>query len=84
MEDNRKITKEEAENFKNDYDLDLFMEVSVKTGYNITEIFVEAAKLLYNNYEKYKRDKVKDYEKLNEQKKIKEENTQDGNKCLFI
>ena len=84
MEEKRKITKEEGEKFKNDYDLDLFMEVSVKTGYNITEIFVEAAKLLYNNYEKYKRDKVKDYEKLNKQKKIKEKKTQDGSKCLFI
>ena len=84
MEENREITEEEAENFKNHYDLDLFMEVSVRTGENITEIFVEAAKLLYNKYEKNKRDKVKDYEKLNEQKKIKEENTQDGNKCLFI
>ena len=84
MEEKRKITKEEGEKFKNDYDLDLFMEVSDRTGENITEIFVEAAKLLYNKYEKNKRDKVKDYEKLNKQKKIKEKKTQDGSKCLFI
>ncbi len=79
MEESRKILKEKAEQFKNDYELDLFMEASTKTGKNCTEIFVEAAKLLYNDNEKYKKDKNKDCEKLNIQKKI-----QNSNKCLFI
>ena len=82
MEESRKILKEKAEQFKNDNELDLFMEVSTKTGKNCTEIFVEAAKLLYNDYEKYKKDKKdkdKDCEKLNKQKII-----QNSSKCLFI
>ena len=78
MEESRKILKEKAEQFKNEYDLDLFMEASPKTGKNCTKIFVEAAKLLYNEYEKYKKDKDKDCEKLNKQKII-----QNSNKCLF-
>ena len=85
MEESRKIEKEQAEQIKNDYELDLFMEASTKTGKNCTEIFVEAAKLLYNDYEKYKKDKKdkkdkdKDCEKLNKQKII-----QNSSKCLFI
>ena len=81
MEESRKILKEKAEQFKNEYGLDLFMEASPKTGKNCIEIFVEAAKLLYNEYEKNKKDKDKDKdcEKLNIQKKI-----QNSNKCLFI
>jgi len=81
LEESRKILKEKAEQIKNDYELDLFMEASTKTGKNCTEIFVEAAKLLYNEYEKYKKDKDKVCEKLNKQKKIK---IQNSNKCLFI
>jgi len=83
LEKNRAILKEKAEQFKNEYDLDFFMEASLKTGKNCTEIFVEAAKLLYNDYEKSKKDEDKDERKgcenLNKQKKI-----QNSNKCLFI
>jgi len=82
LEESRKILKEKAEQFKNEYDLDFFMEASTKTGKNCTEIFVEAAKLLYNDYEKSKKDKKdkdKDCKNLNKQKII-----QNSNKCLFI
>ena len=54
LEDKRVISKEQAENFKNEYDLDLFMETSAKTGFNAKELFAEAAKLLFNDYCKYK------------------------------
>ena len=37
-----------------DYNLDLFVESSAKSGLNTEYIFVEAAKLLYNDYIKYK------------------------------
>ena len=40
--------------FKEDYNLDLFMETSAKLGTNVQQIFIEAAKLLYNDYNKYK------------------------------
>ena len=54
LENERVVKKEEAENFKNDYDLNLFRETSAKTGLNAKEIFTEAALLLYNDYIKYK------------------------------
>ena len=54
LEDERVVSREEAEQFKNDYDLDLFMETSAKNGINSTELFTEAAKLLFNDYSKYK------------------------------
>ena len=56
LEKNRKITKEQEEQLKNNYDFDLFMETSVKTGFNIPEIFVQAAILLYKDYEKYEKN----------------------------
>ena len=39
-----------AEKFKNDYDLDFFMETSAKTGVNTQELFVKAAKVLFEDY----------------------------------
>ena len=40
---------------KKDFDFDLFMETSAKTGLNAQELFVEAGKLLYREYTKYKK-----------------------------
>ena len=54
LEDKRVVKKEVAEQFKKDYDLNLFMETSAKTGFNAKELFTEAAKLLYKDYSKYK------------------------------
>ena len=54
LEDRRVVSKEAAEQFKKDYELDLFMETSAKTGFNSRELFAEAAKLLFNDYSKYK------------------------------
>ena len=54
LEDQRKVPREKAESLKNDYELDLFMETSAKTGLNAQELFAEAAKLLYKDYCKYK------------------------------
>ena len=51
--------KESAETFKEEYDLDLFMETSAKTGMNAQELFVEAAKILFNDYNRYKADRKK-------------------------
>ena len=51
--------KEMGENYKEEYDLDLFMETSAKTGLNSQELFVEAAKLLYSDYNTYLAEKKK-------------------------
>ena len=57
LEEERIISKEMAEKFKNDYDLDFFMETSAKTGFNTQELFVKAAKLLFEDYNEYKKNK---------------------------
>ena len=65
LEEERIISKEMAEKFKNDYDLDFFMETSAKTGFNTQELFVKAAKVLfedYNEYKKKKKNKLEDDE----------------------
>ena len=54
LEDNRQISKEEAMKYKNEQCLDMFMESSAKTGYNARNVLVEAAKMLYKDYLKYK------------------------------
>ena len=54
LDEQRVIQKETAENFKKDYDLNLFMETSAKTGLNAQEIFAQAALLLFKDYCKYK------------------------------
>ena len=59
LDDQRVIMKESAETFKEEYDLDLFMETSAKTGMNAQELFVEAAKILFNDYNRYKSDRKK-------------------------
>ena len=50
LEDQRKISKEEGEKYKEEQNLDLFMETSAKTGYNAKNVLIEAAKILYRDY----------------------------------
>ena len=64
---------------QNNFDFDLFMETSAKTGFNAQNIFVEAGKILYNEYVKYKegakisethaKKKLEKQEKKSEKKK---------------
>ena len=57
-----------------DFELDLFMETSAKIGFNTQELFVEAAKLLYDDYKKYKGKPKKVGEKLTKNEKGKKDN----------
>ena len=50
LEEERVISKEQGEKMKNDYGFDLFMETSAKTGFNAQKLFVEAGKILYEEY----------------------------------
>lgn len=54
LKDERVISTEKGMKVYTDYNLDLFMETSAKTGTNTEEVFVQAARLLYNDYIKYK------------------------------
>jgi small GTP-binding protein len=54
LESKRKVTYEQGEAYKNDNNLDFFMETSAKTGLNTQKVFIESAKLLYIDYLKYK------------------------------
>ena len=53
------VKKETAEQYIKDYDFDLFMETSAKTGFNVEELFVQAAKVLLNDFNKFQVEKKK-------------------------
>ena len=54
LEDEREVTSNEAEKFKEENGIHYFGETSAKSGLNAKEVFIEAAKLLYNEHLKYK------------------------------
>ena len=58
LENNRVVDKMEGENFKNEKNLDRFIETSAKTGENARGVMLEAAKLLFKDYSKVK-EKIK-------------------------
>ena len=81
LEDKRVVPIERRNAYKTDYELDLFMECSAKDGRNAEYIFVQAAKLLYNDYIKYRignpligRTKVND-------NKLKKNKSNKSNNC---
>lgn len=54
LDNERKVTKEEGETYAKNYGINLFMEASAKTGLNAQNIFIQAAKVLYDDFMKYK------------------------------
>ena len=53
LEEDRKVSKDEVEKYKEEHHLDLFLETSAKTGHNARNVLVEAAKILYKDYLKF-------------------------------
>ena len=49
LNDQRKVSEKEGDELAKKEKLDLFMEVSAKTGENIDKLFFEGAKILYKN-----------------------------------
>ena len=47
LEDKRKVARIEGEKFYNDHKLTYFIETSAKTGFNVQNVFIKAAKELY-------------------------------------
>ena len=54
LADQREVQETEAKSFKDESGIHFFRETSAKTGLNAQEVFIEAAKLLYNEHLKYK------------------------------
>ena len=54
LKDERVISYEKGQKVQSDYNLDLFLETSAKSGFNTELLFAKAARLLYNDYIKYK------------------------------
>ena len=56
LEDERVVSKEDGERFRDEKNLDKFIETSAKTGENARGALLEAAKLLYKDYLKAKKN----------------------------
>ena len=56
LESGREVSKEEANKYAETYQFLNFFETSAKTGANIKEMFLDAAKILYNENLKYSVD----------------------------
>ena len=54
MEKQRSVTTEQGADFKQNFKLDFFKETSAKSGTNVSDIFVEAAKILYKDFVDFK------------------------------
>ena len=54
LEESRVVSKEQALQVQKDFDLDLFMETSAKTGFNAKNLFMKAGTILYEEHLKIK------------------------------
>ena len=54
LDEERKVKMETAKAFKEENGIHYFSEASAKSGINAKQVFIEAAKLLYNEHLKYK------------------------------
>ena len=54
LENERNVTVEEAEKFKEENQILYFQETSAKTGLNAKEVFSEAARILFKEHKNYK------------------------------
>ena len=86
LESEREVDKATAENYAKNNKMSLFMEASAKTGFNAQKIFIDAAKVLYEDYQKYKKDsdstkKENNTKKLNDNK-IGQNRIKKGKCCL--
>ena len=83
LEEQRVVSKEEGESFKEQKKLDRFIETSAKTGKNARNVMVEAAKLLFKDYLKAKEDFNNENEDGNKKgdKLERKNNKKKGKKC---
>jgi len=60
LENEREVKKEQGEAYSKANKCDLFMETSAKTGLNAQNVFIQAAKLLLDNFNQYEDRKKRD------------------------
>ena len=65
----RIITSEQGNKCRNDFNFDLYMETSAKSGFNASELFINAANILYRENEKL--NNLRNNSNTNEKKIIK-------------
>jgi len=58
LENKREVSFEQGEQFYKEHDLNLFMESSAKSGFNIEKIFAQAAYILYEENKKINKNIV--------------------------
>ena len=75
LNDKRQIEFEKGNQFAKDYNLDLFFETSAKSGFNVQNILIDAAKILYLEYMEYVNIKTN----LSKEKKIVIHKKENGN-----
>ena len=78
LEDQRKVSIEEAKKLCEDLELDYFIESSAKTGLNAEKIFIQASMLLFKEYERLK--KMENAIKIETNKKLEKANNKKGKK----
>jgi len=54
LEEKRQISYKTGEKFSNENNINFFLETSAKTGMNVQDVFLNAAKILYQDHLKYK------------------------------
>ena len=54
LEENRQVSTEQGNIYSKEFGFSYFAETSAKTGFNARNVFIEAAKILYDDYNKYK------------------------------
>jgi hypothetical protein len=65
------VTKEEGQQYKNDMNLSYFSECSAKSGFNSQEVFIEAAKELYKDFQLYNKNRTESYNSQRSSKSVK-------------
>ena len=81
MEESRVIQKEDAEKLKEEYGIEYFIESSAKTGFNVQEIFIKAAKLLFHDYILYNNAQIKPEKIHIHNSQISKEDNDGKSKC---
>ena len=80
LENERVISKEDGEKFKEEKKLDRFIETSAKTGENARSALLEAAKLLYKDYLKAKQNLTNGEQQNDDNKGDKLQRKKENNK----